>query len=207
MPEAPTDRVFLRPIATPLPMGFLALMVATSTFAVVQLGWLAPTQGREAAVVAVLFTGPVQLLAAVFGFLARDPVAGTGMAVLGGSWAVLGAVTLTSPPGSSSPGLGVLLLAAAAALLVPTVSAKGKAVAASVMAGTAVRFAVTGVYEITGASTWKLVAGGVGLALGVLALYAAFAFELEGARGETLLPTGRAAAVLEDGEPGVRSRL
>lgn len=30
-------RVFLRPLATPLPLGFLALAAATTVFAVVQL--------------------------------------------------------------------------------------------------------------------------------------------------------------------------
>jgi succinate-acetate transporter protein len=183
-------------------MGFLALMVATSTLAAVQLGWLEPAQGRDAAVAAVLLTAPVQIIAAVFGFLARDPVAGTGMAILSGTWAVIGAVTLVTPPGHTSPGLGVVLLGSAAALLVPTVSGTGKAVAAAVMGCTALRFAVTGVLELTGDAVWKTVAGAVGLALGALAFYAALAFELEGVKGRTVLPTGRPSPVTGE-EAGV----
>lgn len=136
-------RVVLRPVGTPLPLGFLALAVATTAFAAVQLGWVPLDQGRVAALAALLFTVPLQLVACVFGFLARDPVAGTGMGVLAGTWAVVGATTLTSPPGSSSPGLGVVLIAAAACLLVPAAAARGKLVAAAVMALSAVRFAVT----------------------------------------------------------------
>ena len=41
---APATRVVLRPIATPLPLGFLALGVATLSFAVVQLGWIPSTE-------------------------------------------------------------------------------------------------------------------------------------------------------------------
>lgn len=43
------------------------------------------------------------------GFLARDPVAATGMGVPAGTWAVVGLTTLISPPGSTSRGLAVLL--------------------------------------------------------------------------------------------------
>ncbi|NJC72296.1 hypothetical protein HC031_21630 [Planosporangium thailandense] len=116
---ASATRVFLRPLATPLPLGFLALMLSTTTFAVVELGWVPAAQNKVAALVAVVLTAPLQLLSAVLGFLARDPVAGTGVAVLSGTWAVIGVTTLLSPPGAHSPGLGVLLVCAGVALLVP----------------------------------------------------------------------------------------
>ena len=85
--EEPSARVVLRPLATPLPLGFLALVLATTTFAALQLGWIPPEQGRVAAITAVAATVPLQLLASVVGFLARDPVAATGMGVLTGTWA------------------------------------------------------------------------------------------------------------------------
>ena len=66
-------RVVLRPLATPLPLGFLALVLATTAFAAVQLGWVLPADGRIAGLVAVAATVPLQLLASVIGFLARDP--------------------------------------------------------------------------------------------------------------------------------------
>jgi len=62
-----------------------------------------------------VFTVPVQLLACVIGFLARDPVAGTGMGVLAGTWAAVAVTTLHAAPGAHLPGLGVLLVTAAAA--------------------------------------------------------------------------------------------
>ena len=214
-------RVVLRPIATPLPLGFLALAVSTVVFSAVQLEWLSPAEGRVAALTAIAATVPLQLLSSVVGFLARDPVAATGMGVLAGTWAVVGLTTLTSPPGTVSDGLGVLLLTAALAMLVPAAAAVGsKAVPAAVMALAATRFAVTGAYELTGSAGWKAAAGWVGLLLGLLALYAALALELEGTQGRTVLPLGRRgsgeAAVsgrssLEvpdlGGEAGVRTQL
>jgi uncharacterized protein len=188
----PATRVVLRPLATSLPLGFLALALATTVFSAVQLGWVPPDQGRVAAFTALAATVPLQLTAAVVGFLARDPVAATGMGVLTGTWAVVGLTTLTSPPGTASPGLGVLLVVAGLAMLVPAAAAVGgKLVPAAVMGLAAVRFAVTGVYELTGSATWQSAAGWVGIGLAAVALYAASALELEGALGRTVLPLGR----------------
>lgn len=124
-------RIVLRPVATPLPLGFLGLFVATLSFASLQLGWIADRQGSTIALAVLGLTVPVQLLASVFGFLARDPVAGTGMGVLAGTWAAAGLATLTSPPGANSPGLGVVLLASGAAMLVPAAGGRHKVVAAT----------------------------------------------------------------------------
>jgi hypothetical protein len=221
MSEAVATRVVLRPIATPLPLGFLALAVSTVMFSAVQLGWIAQAEGRIAALTALAATVPLQLLSSVIGFLARDPVAATGMGVLSGTWAVVGFTTLTSPPGAASDGLGVFLLTAGAAMFVPAGAAVGsKLVPALVMALAGTRFLVTGIYELTASSSWKAVAGWVGLLLAAVAFYAALALELEGARQRTVLPVGRhgpgrqavdGAASLQasdlQGEAGVRPQL
>ena len=188
-------QVVLRPLATPLPLGFLGLVLATVTFSALQLGWIPPAEGRVAALTALLATVPLQLLAAVMGFLARDPVAATGMGLLSGTWAVVGYTTFTSAPGAASDGLGVLLVTAGIVMLVPAAAAiTSKLVPAAVMALTGARFAVTGVYELTGSAAWKSTAGWVGLVLAAGALYAALALELEGSTGRTVLPVGRRGA-------------
>jgi succinate-acetate transporter protein len=135
---------------------------------------------------------PLQLLASVFGFLSRDPVAATGMGILSGTWAVAGITTLTNPPGTASEGLGVLLLVAGLAMFVPAAAAMdSKIVPAAVMGLAGTRFVVTGAYELTGSAEWKSAAGWLGIALAVLALYAALALELEGVRERGVLPIGR----------------
>jgi uncharacterized protein len=185
-------RIMLRPVGNPLPLGFLALAGGTLLVSGLQLGWLRPTDGRDVALVLIAFVFPLQLLASVFGYLARDVVAGTGMGILAGTWLSIGLVQLTSPPGSTSDGLGLFLLLAGAAMLVPAAaSATGKLVPAALLATTAVRFGTTGIYQLTASGTWEDIAGLVGLVLCALALYAALAMALEDARRATILPLGR----------------
>jgi uncharacterized protein len=191
MAGEPAPRVVLRPMGNPLPLGFLALAIGTTALAALQLGWVPPEEGRAVALTVLLLTAPLQLLTSILGFAARDPVAGTGMGVLAGTWACIGATMLTSPPGATSPGLGVALLAAGAALLVPASAATGKLVAAAVLATAGLRFALSGVQQVTGSAGWAAVAGVTGLVLAALAAYAALAFELEDVRGRTVLPLAR----------------
>jgi uncharacterized protein len=216
----PKTAIVLRPIGTPLPLGFLGLVVASTAFSAVQLAWVAPEQGRVAGLTVLALSVPLQALAAVLGFFSRDPIAGTGMAIQAGGWASIGLVTITTPPGASTPGLGVVLAATAVALLVPTVAGSSKPLAAAVLGMTGVRFAVTALAELTGLPGWQTAAGVVGLVVAVVALYAALAFELEGAHGHAVLPMwrrGPAAEAISAGtetqvsgaehEPGVRRQL
>jgi hypothetical protein len=205
--ELAATRIVLRPLATPLPLGFLALVLATTVFSAVQLGWVPPTEGRVAGLTALFATVPLQLLASVMGFLARDPVAATGMGVLTGTWAVVGLTTLTSAPGAVSKGLGVFLVVAGVCMLVPAASAGAKLVPAAVMGLAGVRFLVTGGYHLTASAGWRTTAGWAGLALAALGLYAALSLELEGSHRRTMLPLGRRSPAEPAGEPGVRPQL
>ena len=214
-------RVVLRPIGYPLALGFVALTAATFVVSGLQLGWVEPAVGRNVALVLLGFVMPLQLLTSVLSFLARDSVAGTAMGILSGSWLAMGLVLLTSPPGSTSDAVGLFLLVAGIAMLLPAAAAQAtRLVPALVLATTALRFLVTGLYQLTASSGWKATAGLVGLLLAVLAMYAAWAFELEDATKQTVLPTlrrGKGAEALHNGlsgqvteidhEAGVRQQL
>jgi uncharacterized protein len=194
-------RIVLRPLGNPLPLGFLALAGGTLLVSGLQLGWLKPADGQDVAIILIAFVFPLQLLASVFGYLARDVVAGTSMGLLAGTWLSIGLVTLTSPPGSTSDALGLFLLLAGAAMLVPAAaSATGKVVPAVLLATTAARFATTGIHQLTASGTWEDIAGVVGLFLCGLAIYAALAMAIEDARRSTLLPLGRIGAGRESVE-------
>lgn len=198
--HAPSDtaaatRVVLRPLATPLPLGFLGLFFATMLVAGIQLGWVPVSDQKDLAIGILVLTVPVQFIACVYGFLVRDLVAGTGMGLLAGAWGTVALVLLLSPPGSTNAGLAWVLVLAGTALLVPAFAAgQAKVLAAAVNILTAVRFWVTAVYEWGGSHAWETAAGAVGIALGVLALYAALAFEIEDQRRRTVLPTLRRKA-------------
>jgi uncharacterized protein len=218
-PEALT-RITLRPIANPLPLGFLALAGGTLLLSGLQLGWVEPSESHTLGLIVIAFVVPLQFLTAVLGFLARDVVAGTGMAILSGTWLSIGLVTFTGTPGSTSDALGLLLLLAAVAMLVPAAAAAGKLVAAAVLVTTALRFGVTALYQLTASGSWKTTAGVVGLALCALAVYTALAMALEESNRRTILPllrreTGAAAITAGLGrqvrdvehEAGVRAQL
>lgn len=181
-------RVVLRPMGTPLPMGFLGLAVATTGFSALQLGLVPGNEENVLALAVLVITVPLQMLATVFGVLARDPVAGTSMGVLGATWALVGIVTLTTPPDGRSTALGLLLIVAGAAVLVPIAAALSKVIVAAVMIGSGLRFAVTGMAELTGSPAWEQGAGIAGLVLAALAVYAALALQIEDAENRTVLP-------------------
>lgn len=188
-------RIMLRPIGSPLALGFVALGAGSISLSGVQLAWLPSVQTHQVALVLLLFVAPLELMASVFGFLARDSVGGTGMGTLAGTWVVSGALIATSPPASTSRVLGLLLCFVAAALLVPAIAAaSGKVLASVVMTGAAGRFVLTAVYELTNSHSWEQVSGWWGVALCVVALYAAAAFEVEDTRRATVLPVGRRGA-------------
>jgi uncharacterized protein len=184
-------RIVLRPLANPLPLGFLALAGGTLLLSGLQLGWLAADEGQAVALALIAFVFPLQLVVSIFGYLARDVVAGTGMGILSGSWLTIGLITLTSPPGATSDALGLFLLLVGTAMLIPAAAAFGKLVPMAVLSVTALRFGCTGVYELTASSSWEDIAGVVGLLLCGLALYAALAMALEDALRRTVLPVMR----------------
>ncbi len=187
-------RIVLRPTGNPLPLAFMALAVATVGFSSLQLGIVGAGEERVVALAVLVLTVPLQLLSSIIGFGARDAIAGTGMAMVSGVWAMTAVSSLATPSGSSSPALGVLLLVSAVAILVPILAAHAKLVAAAVLAGSAVRFAVTGVAELTGSGGWEITAGVLGLVLALLALYAALGFEVEEVGGRWKLPLLRQGA-------------
>lgn len=214
-------RIVLRPLASPLPLGFLGLAGGTITLSGQQLGWVPAVTSHLVAVAILLLAVPLQLIASLIGFLSRDPVAATGMGTLAATWATTGVLTLLSPPAQRSPVLGLILFYLAAAVLVSAlVAATGKGLVALVLTMAAARFALTGVYEFVGGPGWMSTAGWVGLALCAIALYAALALELESMQHRPVLPTLRwgaaRRALTDDGlstvgaanrEAGVREQL
>jgi succinate-acetate transporter protein len=192
MTDPGPTRVVLRPMASPLPIGFLGLAVGSFALAGLQLGWIAASQGHWVALCLLGFVVPLQAVSFVLGLLARDQAAGTGMGLLTGTWFAIGLVLLGSKPGQVSGGLGLLLLGSALALLVPVaVAAAAKPIGSVVIGTTVLRFATAAAYELTGDETWKTVTGVIGIVLSLLAWYAAAALALEDSAHRSVLPTMR----------------
>lgn len=185
-------RVFLRPIADPMSLGFLGLAGATLTAAGLEIGWIPPTERLQVGLIVAIFAPLLQTIASVFGYLGRDAVVSTGNGVLAGTWAVIGITYIVTKPGSHSPALGTFLMVASLALMLSAATAThGKLVPAGVLGLAAIRFAFTGGYDLSGVAWVKTGAGIVGCLLAAAAVYAAVAFELEGQLHRAVLPTLR----------------
>lgn len=207
MPSAPHDgegriaggrdltsvvRIALRPIGSPLPLGILALVPASVTLAILQLGGISVRQSATVGLLLLAFVFPLQLVTSILAFLGRDSVVGTGLGLFAGTWLITGLQLIVSAPGSRSPALGVFLLSVAACFAVVVAgAAMGKAGTAAVLTVGAARFVLTGLYEMVGGSGLEHAVAICGLGLAVAALYVALATLLEDARGETKLPLAR----------------
>jgi succinate-acetate transporter protein len=184
--------ISLRPVGAPTPIGLLGLAAASLLLSGLQLGWVDQAQTRPVALALIGFVFGAQFLAAVFSFLARDGTAATAMATLALAWLVVGLMLLIAKPGTTSSALGLFLLFVGTAMsLATSTAALSKLVPATVFAVAALRFFLTAGYELTAGTGWRTASGLVGLALFGLAMYAAWAAELEDALGRTILPLGR----------------
>lgn len=185
-------RVVLRPLASPLPLGFLVLAVGSCLLSALQLKWIAVSTTPQVASVLLAFVAPIELLAAVIAFLIRDVVMATALGLLTGGWAATGMLLRSGPPGERSPVLGLLAIALAVALLVPAVAASwSKPAAAVITIVAAARFALTGVYELGGGAGWQTATGVIGMVLVATAVYGSLALALEDAQHRAVLPVSR----------------
>lgn len=211
--------IVLRPIGVPLPLGLAALAVGSFLISAQELGWVGASHQLEIGLILLGFVFPLQLLASIFGFLSRDPVAGTATALTSGAWLVVGIDRIV--PGAESDVLGFALIAVAASLLVPiSVSWFSNVAVFLVLFATDVRFFLSSAYALSDAQFVQAAAGVAGLAVTLLSLYTAMALELEevdqGPR-PPLLRRGSSWRILEgrfaeqvegiEREPGVRRHL
>lgn len=117
-------RVVLTPIATPLPLTFVGLMVASLILSDLELGWVPSSETQTAGWVLLGVPLPLQLVAAVFGFHGRSATAATGSSTLAAAVLVVAPIrfAVTAVTGlTQSSGLrhatGILGLVVAAAAL------------------------------------------------------------------------------------------
>src|SRR3954469_425266 len=214
-------RITVRPIGSPIGLGLFGLAAATLVVAGLPLGWVEQAEGKKVALILLAFPFLAQFLASIWSTLARDGVAATAMGVLALTWLATALVLFSSKPGQTSDALGLFLLFSAAAMaLTALVASLSKVAVGLIFFTAALRFLLGGMHQLTANEHWEDAAGVVGLALCGLAIYGAFAAELEDAQGETVLPIGRRmkGRLALDGsldeqmkhapnEPGVRVQL
>lgn len=199
-PDAPTGRRFepdlrsmtrinLRPIASPMPLGFFTVAIASVMTGCLQLG-LFEAEARAAVALCVLPAFALQFLVSILAFGARDVIAATLMGVFAGSWLAYSLV-MFSGVADGLRVLGVFNLAFLffGALMVAVT--RPKRALWFVLVVSLPRWAATGLSGLTGAEWLTRTSGVLGLLVALVAMYAAFALMLEDMRSEEVLPIGR----------------
>lgn len=203
----PPVTIMLRPLASPLPIGFFAFAIGSFLFTALELGWIVHTQAPELAVIMVVFVAPLQLIASVLAFWARDNGGATALGLFGMTWGTVGAILLTSPTARSTM-LGWFLFCMAAVILAFGItSAFGKPVLSVVSGLSCARFAITGYYQIHGGVRWEHISGWLGLPMSAAAFYLALALMIEDTQLQTVLPLGRRGAARSAIESHLRDQV
>jgi hypothetical protein len=210
----------LRPVGSGLPLGFFSFGIGMLLLGCQAIGWIPVGEQRDVGLLLASFVFPLELVATVFAFLARDTLGATTLGLFTTSWLALGLSELNSPAGSTSVTLGIYLFGfATAVLLLALLSTMGKPFFSLLLSIAAARMVLAGAYEVGGSKTLFHVAGGCGIALAALAMYGGTALALEDAKQRELLPLfrrGQAEASFDgfeaqlerlESEPGIRPQL
>ncbi|CAM5227081.1 hypothetical protein GCM10010329_46880 [Streptomyces spiroverticillatus] len=199
-------RINLRPVASPMPLGFFAVAIASVLTGCLQLGVLDAT-ARQAVALCVLPAFALQLLVSVIAFGARDVIAATLMGTFAGSWLAYALVTGTgAPQGHEVLGVFNLVFLCFGALMASVT--RPKRALWWVLVVSLPRWAATGLAGVTGVHWLTGAAGGLGILVALVSAYAAFALLLEDVRSEEVLPIGRTGPARHalEGDLGVQLR-
>jgi len=211
-------RIVLRPIGSPLPLGFFTVAIDNVVVSVLQWGVL-PAADRQAVALIVLPAFVVQVIVGIFALGARDSIAGTLMLSFATSWLVDTLILFVHPPGATAA-LGIFYVTFAVFISFMLASALLKRALAAVLVVAAPRFLIAGVADITGNQALSQAGAVLGFLLAAVAMYTAFALLLEDSRGREVLPIGRQGAARQathgslavelrdiERQPGVRRTL
>ena len=102
-------RIVLRPVGSGLPLGFFSFGIGMLLLGSQEIGWIPVGEQRDVGLLLATFVFPLELVATVFAFLARDTLGGTTLGLFTTSWLALGLAELDTPPGSKSVALGIYL--------------------------------------------------------------------------------------------------
>jgi uncharacterized protein len=84
-----------------LPLGLLALAPAGLLLSCLQVGAFSLAEGKTVALIVLAFAAPLEPIAAVLRFLARDTLGGSALGIFAGAWLASGTVQLSSTPGAA----------------------------------------------------------------------------------------------------------
>ena len=189
----PQTLVVLRPLGSPVALGLAGLAIASFVSAGFDLRWIATSDVQRVGLLVLVTVVPMQAVAAMLAFAARDGATGGAFGLQSAAWAVLGASYVSSLPTAPPNGATGLVLLAAGVLI--AVSGAGMT-RAKLLIGLAVglsgaRFILAAITQLGGGNGWTKAGAIIGLVIVGVSAYTAWATELEDMADRTVLPTGR----------------
>jgi uncharacterized protein len=193
LPELPQElRIVVRAYATALPLGFFSFGVGMLVLAGLGNGWLPVSEQHTAGILLAAFVFPLETIATVFAFLARDTFGATGLGLFSSSWLTLGLVEITGEAGATSRAVGLYLLGFSFMVGCLAVSAfLGKPLIGILLTLATVRGALSGAWEFGAPHSLQVAASWIAVALFAAAAYGGLAFLLEDVLGRSVLPVFR----------------
>jgi uncharacterized protein len=198
-------RINLRPIGSPLPLGFFTVAIDNVLVSTLQWGILPTADGRAVALI-VFPAFIVQAIAGLFALGARDSIAGTLMLSFATTWLIDALVFYVHPPGAAAA-LGVFYVVFTVFISFMLTSAFLKRAILAVLAVAAPRFLIAGIAELTGSQVLARAGAVLGFLLAAVALYTAFALLMEDSRGHEVLPVGRFGSARQATEGNLADEL
>lgn len=188
-------RIVLRPVASSAPLAFYAFGAGTILYSALQLQWMSVQQTKPLALILLAFVGPLEIVAGLVAYAARDAGVATTMMIFGALWIAVGLELYTSPPGSRSTAVGMFMLTiAAAVLMISTGAIVARPLLAALALLATARFTLSGVYELYGGVNVEHASGWLGMPIIAISLYGGTAFLLEETMRKQILPIGRRRA-------------
>jgi succinate-acetate transporter protein len=188
----PQVRVVVRPYGSAVPLGFFAFGIGMFLYAAIDAPWVKQTDAHSIGLLLAGFVAPLEVIATIFAFLARDTVAAATLGLFAGSWFVGGLTTMQAKPGVLDAGVGYFLIAfTIVVLLLGGAAILGKPFISVLLFISAARGLLSAIYQLGGGARWNHIGGWLALVIFVVAMYGGIAFLLEDALGKTVLPLGR----------------
>jgi uncharacterized protein len=201
-------RIVVRPYASSLPLGFFAFGIGMLLLGGLANGWLHPSDRHTVGLILAAFVFPLELLATVVAFVARDAFGGTGLGLFSTSWLALGLANMSASQDAVSRTVGLYEFGFAFAVGLLAVAAfAGKPLIGAIMLVAAVRSSLSGVHEWGGPAALYTAAGWLGVAIFAAAMYGGIAFLLEEVRREEVLPVLRRGSSKESIEGDLGAQL
>lgn len=213
-------RIFLRPVASGMPLGFFSFAIGMLMLGMSAIGVTPLAEMHQIGLILALFVFSLELIATIFAFLARDTMSAATLGLFTTSWLTLGVFDIISKPGETSIAVGMYLFGFSfAVLLLALMAAPAKPFFTILLLIALGRMVLSGIFEVGGPHGFYIVSGYFALVLVAFAFYGGTAFALEDAKQKPVLPLFRRGAADEafsgyqnqlsrlEAEPGVRQQL